>query len=72
MASTARQQRAKRRAAYRRQWSAKTGRPESDIYIPVALRDPLPGEEAQLFDEGEDNVTPGVHTAASGQASSVL
>ena len=30
---------AQRRIAYGREWAAKTGRPESEIYIPLALRD---------------------------------
>lgn len=25
---------------YRKEWAAKTGRPESDVYVPRALREP--------------------------------
>lgn len=30
--------------SYRREWAALTGRSESDIYIPQALREPVPEE----------------------------
>jgi len=32
---------------YRKQWATKTGRPESDIYIPEALRETGNGESAE-------------------------
>lgn len=43
--------RAARRRAYRREWATKTGKPESEIYIPVALREPLPPDAAILFND---------------------
>jgi hypothetical protein len=39
---------------YRQQWATKTGRPESDIYIPEALRETGNGKSAEGSADSEN------------------